>query len=76
MKITINKFGGLVINDQQKYCPWHPIDLPDKDNIRCGDWCAIFSIVAVQNRAVATIFLCKTNYCVPLEDFTDERKSQ
>lgn len=75
MKIRINEYGSLGIDNKDKYCPFAN---SEEDN-RCGDWCALFSTELVPAdefyRSSDEIYvdLCHHRYVCDPKDFTDER---
>ena len=70
MKIKINKFGHLQVNEVGKICPF--LCLPELNG--CGEWCAQFDIDYPVN--TVRVNLCHNKqYQCNYADFTDERKA-
>jgi len=70
MKATVSKDGALSFERTEgrivkQYCPY-------QEDSFCGDWCPLFSIQECLPAGMI-ISLCRKEYAVEPQDFTDER---
>lgn len=78
MKIKIDKSGYLWLERagkmKQVWCPEDHYVEGWPSQWPCGDWCALFNDSPFCDDPVEhSVKLCKTNYLIAEEDFTDER---
>lgn len=75
MKALIEKDGNLSLERggimKLQFCPF----APEKDTIQCGDWCPLFntSLLTINGIYFHSIELCKKEYHIAQDDFTEER---